>query len=98
MTALATFGNVRIRFYGGATPACNRGYFNAGDSFFSTSGPALKPVSAMGPFEGIHHSLRVTNYPSVVREEDSLLTSFAAKTTGERYHGPRGRLLPFKSR
>jgi len=99
MTVQATFGSVRIRMSGRATPAYNRTFFHAGDSAFSTAAtPALKPVSAMGPFEAIHHSLRVTNYASVVREEDSPLTSSAATTIVERHHGPRGRLLVFKSR
>jgi hypothetical protein len=99
MTVQATFGSVKIRFSGGVTPASNRASFNLGDSVFSTSTvAALKPVSAMGPFEAIHHSSRVTNYPSIVREEDSPFTSSAARTVGERYHGPQGRLLVFKSR
>jgi len=99
MTVQATFGSVRIRMSGRATPAYNRTFFHAGDSAFSTAvTPALKPVSAMGPFEGIDHSFRITNYPSIVREEDSLLASSASRATGERYHGPRGRLLVFKSR
>jgi hypothetical protein len=97
MTVQATFGNVRIRFSGGVTPACNRASFSLGDSVFSTAAvTALKPVSAMGPFEAINHSFRVTNYPSVAREEDSPFTSSAAPTVGERYHGPQGRLLVFK--
>jgi hypothetical protein len=99
MTVQATFGSVRIRMSGRATPAYNRTFFHAEDSVFSTTAtPALKPVSAMGPFEAIHHNFRVTNYPSIVREEDSPLTSSAASTSGERYHGPHGRLLVFKSR
>jgi hypothetical protein len=99
MTAQATFGSVRITFSGRATPAYNRTYFSAGDAVFSTSAaPGLKPVSAIGPFEAIHHSLSITNCPTVVREEDSPFTSSAARTTGERYHGQLGRLLTFKSR
>lgn len=98
MTVQATFGNVRIRMSGRATPAYNRASFQAEDSVFSTAAAALKPVSAMGPFEAIDHNFRVTNYPSIVREEDPPLASSAASTGGERYHGPHGRLLVFKSR
>lgn len=93
-----TFGNV-VGFSGRATPAYNCASFNVGDAVFSTTAvPALKPVSAIGPFEAIHHSLRVTNCAPVVREEDTVFTSSAASTSGERYNGPRGRLLPFKNR
>jgi hypothetical protein len=47
-------------------------------------------------FEAVKHEHRISNTPIIVREEDSTLAATVKGTTGERYHGPRGRLLAFK--
>jgi hypothetical protein len=57
-----------------------------------------KPESAIttDPFEAVKHEHALSNQPPVVREEDSILKPIGESTTGERYRGPRGRLLAFK--
>jgi hypothetical protein len=98
MTAEATLGRVKIRFSGGVTPAYDRASLNLGDSVFSASVVAVRqPSASMDPFEAIRHDQRVTNYPSVVCEGDSLFASYVAPTTGERFHAHNGRLLVFKN-
>lgn len=47
-------------------------------------------------FEAVKHEHRVSNSLVIPREQDSDLAAVVKGSTGERYHGPRGRLLTFK--
>jgi hypothetical protein len=48
------------------------------------------------PFETVGHEYRISSRPIVAREGDSTVKPIAQVPPGERYHGPRGRLLAFK--
>jgi hypothetical protein len=99
MTAVAKLGKLEIRFTGGATRACDRASFNRDESIFAVVavGEQRSTATSMDPFTAINHEYRITGGPVVAREEDSPIKSFTATLTGERYRGPRGRLLAFKN-
>ena len=101
MTAVAKLGKFEIRFSGGATRAYDRACFNRDESVFAVVGVEERKstVSSMDPFTAVSHDHRITNRPIVACEEDSPIYPIVGTTaaTGERYHGPRGRLLAFKN-
>ena len=101
MTAVAKLGKFEIRFSGGATRAYDRACFNRDESVFAVAGVEERKstASSVDPFTAVSHDHRITNRPIVACEEDSPIYPVAGTTavTGERYHGPRGRLLAFKN-
>lgn len=48
------------------------------------------------PIEALRHEHRVTNKPTVAREEDAELKSLPSTMTAERHTGHHARLLTFK--
>lgn len=96
MTAVAKLGRLEIKFTGGATRAYDRACFSRDESVFAVV-PAGRHISAMNPFLAISHEYRITNRIVIPCEEDSAIRSFAGTVAGERYRGPRGRLLTFKN-
>src|SRR6266478_9606412 len=54
---------------------------------------AANPSNA---FEAVKHEHRISASPVVSRQEDDALAPTVKTSSGERYHGPRGRLLSFK--
>jgi hypothetical protein len=55
-----------------------------------------KEETANDAFEAVKHEHALSNQATVVREQDPSLTPIGTPTAGERYRGPRGRLLTFK--
>jgi hypothetical protein len=97
MGAVATRGNVA--FAGDATPALTYMEFKQ-DEFVVTADSAQASAStSIDAFKAVGHEHRITNRRIVACEEDLPINSIAGTTAaaGERYHGPRGRLLAFKN-
>lgn len=97
MGALATRGNVA--FASEATPALTHMEFKEDEFVVTADTMQASAPSSLDAFQAVSHEHRITNRPIVACEEDLPIKSVAGTTAaaGERYHGPRDRLLAFKN-
>jgi len=101
MTVELRLGKVSLRVAADGTPAPDQACFFAGESAFTAATTAAHEslLTSMSPFEAVRHEHRITDCPSVVKEEDSLIASAAAQSASlQRYRGTHGRLLSFKNK
>jgi hypothetical protein len=98
MTAVAEFGKVRIRLMGGATLAYDRASYNRDARVYAVPADCQQDSASASkdPFVALNAGYQISSRAVIVREEDTQIQSVAGTVTGERYHGPRGRLLTFK--
>jgi len=88
-----------VAFAGDATPALTYMELKQDEFVVTAHTTQGSELTSMDAFKAVSHEHRITNRPIVACEEDSPIYPMAGTTaaTGERYHGPRGRLLAFKS-
>ncbi len=100
MTVELRWGNLTFRVAASGTCAPDRASFVIGESVCTAAaiGAQESQRPAMDPFDAVRHEHRITNHPSVLKEEDSPIASAAARSGLPRYYGTHGRLLSFKNK
>lgn len=99
MTVELRVGNTTFRVAASGTRAPDRVSFPISEAVCAAAA-TQKPVSvSLDPFEAVRHEHRISNCPSVVKEDDSPITSASAHSARvPQYHGTHGRLLAFKNK
>lgn len=88
-----------LRIRGGVQPAEQRTSLEFRGPVLRTGLSATVVSSAcatLDPFVAVGHEYHVLNREVVPREEESEMRPIPQQSSGERYRGPRGRLLTFK--